>query len=267
MDLELKDKTAIVTGGGSNIGRGIVLRLAKEGANVIIADIDEKQGQKTAGDAGKLGGGGKTIAVKTDATSYDSVKAMVEQVIREFGRVDILVNNLGWDEYKLFIDTTPELWDKIIALNYRANLNMTKTVLPYMMDQKSGRIVNIGSDAGRAGEYREAVYAGTKGAVIAFSKSIAKEIGKYGITVNVVCPGVVVPQMTEVKGELSMWKEGEGMAAVFTPEIQQKAKASYPLRRLGTPEDIADVVAFLVSERAGYITGQTISASGGYTMM
>lgn len=263
MDLGLAKKTAIVTGGGSNIGRGIVLRLAQEGANVAIADIDEKQATKVAAEANALKGGGKTIAVKADATSFESVSATVDKAIREFGQVDILVNNIGYDEMYFFVETKPAFWDKIIALNYKSTLNFTRAVLPLMTPRKSGRIVNIGSDAGRMGEFKEAVYAGAKGAVIAFSKAVAREVARYGITVNIVCPGLVAPK-AETTSDSSMWK-GQ-IATVFTAEAAKNAVSLYPLRRLGTPEDIADAVAFMASDRASFITGQTLSVSGGYTM-
>lgn len=265
MDLGLRGKTVIVTGGGSNIGRGVSLYLAQEGANVVIADIDEKQANKTAADANTLGGGGQTIGVKTDCTSLDSASQTVDQAIGKFGGVHALVNNVGFDELFLFVDTKPEFWDKIITLNYKTTLTMTKAVLPHMIEKKSGHIVNIGSDAGRMGEFKESVYAGCKGAVIAFSKATAREVGKYGININIVCPGVVAPQTADDTGEKSMWKGS--IANVFTPEAQQKAAGAYPLRRLGTPQDIANAVAFLVSDRASYITGQTLSVSGGYTMI
>ncbi|MEW6034013.1 MAG: glucose 1-dehydrogenase [Chloroflexota bacterium] len=265
MDLGLAGKTAIVTGGGSNIGRGIALGLAREGANVVIADIDEKQADKVVNEADALKGGGRTVAIKTDATSFESASSTVNKAISDLGHIDILVNNVGFDELYMFIETKPEFWEKIISINYKSTLNFTRAVLPHMVERKSGRIVSIGSDAGRMGEFRESVYAGTKGAVIAFSKAVAREVGRYGITVNVVCPGVVAPKSPDEAGELSMWKGQAG--SIFTPEVQQKAAAAYPLRRLGTPEDVANAVAFLASNRASYITGQTLSVSGGYTMM
>ncbi|MBI4322548.1 MAG: SDR family oxidoreductase [Chloroflexi bacterium] len=265
MDLGLAGKVAIVTGGASNIGRGIVHRLAQEGASVMIADIDEKQAVKVADEANAFQGGGKSVPFKVDATSYDSVTNVVEQIVNDFARINILVNSVGYDEMYLFVETKPDLWDKLIGRNYRSTLNFTRAVAPHMIEKKAGRIVSIGSDAGRAGEAREAVYAGTKGAVIAFSKSLARETARYGITVNVVCPGVVAPRSAEEVSENSMWR-GQ-ISTVFTPEAQARAVSYYPLRRLGTPQDVADAVAFLVSERASFITGQTLSVSGGYTMM
>lgn len=262
MELGLAGKTVIVTGGGSNIGRAISLAFAKEGSNVVIADIDPAQAQKVADQAKKLGG--KTIVVKTDVTKLDEAEAMVKKTLEEFGKIDVLVNNVGWDDPKPFTDTAPDLWEKIINLNYRSDLTCIKAVLPHMIEQKRGAIVSIGSDAGRVGEFRESVYSGCKAGVIALSKAVAREVGRYGVRLNVVCPGVVVPAAEEI-GEQSMWKGG--VAEMFTPEVQQKAAAGYPLRRLGKAEDVAKAVVFLASDAGDYITGQTLSVSGGYSMM
>jgi NAD(P)-dependent dehydrogenase (short-subunit alcohol dehydrogenase family) len=262
MELGLAGKTVIVTGGASNIGRAITLAFAREGSNVVIADIDDVQGKRVADQANQLGG--KTIVIKTDVTKYPEVESMVKKTIEEFKKIDVLVNNVGWDIPQLFIDTTEDFWDKVISINYRSDLNCIKAVLPYMIEQKSGAIVSIGSDAGRVGEFREAVYSGCKAGVIALSKAVAREVGRYGIRLNVVCPGVVVPSPDEI-GERSMWK-GE-TSKFFTPEVQEKAAKSYALRRLGKADDVAKAVVFLASDAASYITGQTLSVSGGYSMM
>jgi len=263
MDLNLAGKAVIVTGGGSNIGRGIVLAFAREGSNVVIADIDEAQGQRVAKEANALGG--KAIAIKTDVTDVDSVTAMVKRTLEEFWEIDILVNNVGWGADRLFIEKPRAEWEKEVNINFWGVINCTRAVLDHMIERKYGKIISIGSDAGRMGEYREAVYAGTKGGIIAMSKALARELGRYGINVNVVCPGATIPESPEHAGKLSMWK-GE-MAQVFTPEAQEKAAKAYPLRRLGKPEDVANVTVFLASDAASFITGQTISVSGGYTMM
>ena len=263
MDLGLKGKNVIITGGGSNIGRAIVLGFAREGANIVIADIDEKQAAKVA-DKAKEMGAGKAMAVKTDVTDLAAVEATVKKTKDEYGSVDILVNNVGWDIQQLFVETGPDFWDKVVSINYRSVLNCTKAALDPMMEQGKGAIVNIGSDAGRIGEFREAVYGGTKGAVIAFTKAVAREVGKYNIRLNVVCPGVTIPQSEEEYGEDSGWKMS---AAFFTDDIKEKIKKAYPLRRLGTSDDIANAVMFMASDGANFITGQTLSVSGGYSMM
>jgi NAD(P)-dependent dehydrogenase (short-subunit alcohol dehydrogenase family) len=263
VDLGLKGKTVIVTGGASNIGRAICLTFAREGCNVAIADWDEQQAQKVVNECGSLGA--KSIQVKTDVTKLDQVEAMVKRTLDEFKGIDILVNNVGWDQHMLFVESTPDFWDKIIDINYRSMLNCTKVVLPYMIEQRSGAIVSIGSDAGRAGEFRESVYSGTKAAVIALSKAIARENGRYGIRVNVVCPGVT-PGKPEEIGEKSLWAEKEVMDSV-SPDYLDKVAKNLPLRKVGKAQDVANAVAFLASDCADNITGQTISVSGGYTMI
>jgi 2-hydroxycyclohexanecarboxyl-CoA dehydrogenase len=263
--LGLQGKTAIVTGGGSNIGRGIVLAFAEQGANVAIAELDEAQGAKVAGEANARGKG-KVRHITTDVTDWDSVQAMVRQTLDGFGRVDILVNVVGWVRDELFVKKPRQDWEKEIARNFWSDINCTRAVLDHMIERKHGRIISIGSDAARVGQLREAVYSGCKGALISMTKSLARELGRYDITVNVVCPGVVVPASKDVTTSESMWTED--MMKVFgTPEALEKIARGIPLGRLGTPDDIANAVLFLASERAKFITGQTISVDGGYTMI
>jgi NAD(P)-dependent dehydrogenase (short-subunit alcohol dehydrogenase family) len=264
MDLGLAGKTIIVTGGGANIGRAISLAFAREGSNVVIAELDEAQGKKVADEINAMKAGGRCLVVKTDVTKLAEVEGMFKKALDEFGKVDVLVNNVGWDMVQLFTETAPEFWDKVVALNYRSDLNCIKTALPHMIERKNGSIISIGSDAGRVGEFREAVYSGCKAGVIALSKAIAKEVGRYGIRLNVVCPGVTVPSPEEI-GEGSMWKGEAGK--IFTPEVQEKIARNYPLRRLGKGGDVASAVVFLASDAASFITGQTLSVSGGYSMM
>lgn len=262
MDLGLKGKTAIVTGGAASIGRAISITLAAEGVNVVIADMDEKQMERVVGTI--EASGGKAVAAKTDVTKYDEVEALVKKTLDQFTNIDILVNNVGWDRMMPFVDTTPEFWDKIIALNYRAMMNCTRLVLPHMIERKAGAIVSIGSDAGRMGEFREAVYGGCKAAQISLSKSIAREVGRYGIRANVVCPGMTRPESAEEVGDYVGL--GKGLLSIDQERLDLIAK-SYPLRRIGKPQDIANAVTFLASDRTSFITGQVISVSGGYSMM
>ena len=262
--LGLKGKTAIVTGGSSNIGRGITLGFAEQGVNVVIAARDEVQGQKVVKEANALGN--NAMFIRTDVTDWDSVQAMVKQTLEKFGKIDILVNNVGWEPFLFFDDPKHQpLWDKIINVNYKGDLNTIKTVLPHMVEHKYGKIINISSDAARQPEMREAVYAGCKAAVIALSKTLAKEMGRHGININVVCPGLTIPESMEDTSTGSLWSKD--LLSVFTPEAQEKAAKAYPLRRLGKGSDIANAVLFLASDRASYITGQTLSVDGGYTMM
>jgi len=259
--MRFENKVIIVTGGARGIGKAIAAGFAREGGKVIIADILEDEGAGTVKEITREGG--RAFFLKTDVTRKGDVLSTVNRCLEQFGKIDVLVNNVGWDRLVPFKDTDEEFWDKIIARNYRSTLNFTRATAPHMIERKAGRIVNIGSDAGRMGEFKEAVYAGAKGAVIAFSKAVAREVARYGITVNVVCPGLIKPKPEEMSAE-SMWK-GQ-IASILTTEAAQKAASMYPLRRLGTAQDIADAVAFLASDRASFITGQTLSVSGGYTM-
>ncbi|MBI2854778.1 MAG: SDR family oxidoreductase [Chloroflexi bacterium] len=261
MDLGLKGKNVIISGGASNIGYGITLAFAKEGANVAIADIDEEQANRAAEKARSLGV--KAMVVLADATSHDAVAAALKKVLGEFGKVDVLVNNVGWDRIAFFTETNPELWDRLLTINFKTDLNWISAVLPHMSQNGGGAIVNIGSDAGRLGEAREAVYSGCKGAVIAFSKAIAREAGRFNIRVNVVCPSLVAPEKPEEVGAKSAWKEPP-----VPPEVLEKALKAYPLRKGAAPKDIASAVVFLASDTAaGIITGQTLSVDGGYAMV
>jgi 2-hydroxycyclohexanecarboxyl-CoA dehydrogenase len=265
MDLNLGGKSVIVTGGGSNIGRAISLAFAKEGVNLTIADIDETQAQKVAAEA--TGRGAKAVqVVRADVTKWDDVRAMVKRVEERFGGVDVLVNNVGWTRDALFVEKTRDEWEREVQINLWGMINCTRAVLDGMIARKSGAIVSLGSDAGRMGEFREAVYGACKAGVIALSKSLAREVGKHGIRLNVVCPGMTMPESDEDISTNSMWASEENRAW-RTPDMQARIAKVYPLRRTGKPEDIAPVVVFLASEAAGFVTGQTLSVSGGYTMM
>jgi 2-hydroxycyclohexanecarboxyl-CoA dehydrogenase len=263
--LGLEGKTAIITGGGSNIGRGIVLGFAKEKANVVNAEIAEAQGKKVADEANALGGG-KVVFVKTDVTDWDSVQAMTKQTLEQFGKIDILVNVVGWVKDDLFVKKSRDEWEKEIARNFWSDINCIRAVLDHMVERKYGRIISIGSDAGRIGQLREVVYSGCKGGVIAMTRSLAREHGRDGITFNVICPGVTVPESPELVTSESMWQK-ELMSVFGTPEAREKIAKGIPMRRLGTPEDISNAVLFLASDRASFITGQTLSVDGGYAMV
>lgn len=263
MDLGLTGKTVIVTGGGSNIGRSICHNFAKENVKLVIADLDETQGKIVKEEVKKIGS--EVIFVKTDVSNHLQVEDMVKKTIEQFGQVDILVNNVGWNIDELFMEETRKKWEKIVAINFWGPLNCTRAVLDNMIEHKKGVIVSIGSDAGRMGEFREAVYGGCKGGVIAFTKAIAREVGKFGIRLNVVCPGLTIPESEDHIGKESLW--AGDMMKIFTPEAQARAAKAYPLRKLGKPDEIAKTVLFMASDCAGHITGQTLSVSGGYTMM
>ena len=252
---DLTDKVAIVTGGGRGIGRGISHVLAQKGAMVAIADLLMDEAVKTAVEMEKRGG--KAMAIQTDVADLRSVEAMIGKVHEAYGPVDVLVNNAGWDKMIPFAQTTPDLWEKIIAVNYKGVLNCVYAILNDMTSRGRGKIISIGSDAGRVGSSGEAVYSGTKGAVIAFSKTMARELARHKINVNVVCPGPTeTPLVEEMKQESELNRKiFGGMEKII------------PLRRMGKPEDVAYAVAFLASDEAGFITGQVLSVSGGLTMV
>ena len=193
MELGLAGKTVVITGGGSNIGRAIVHAFAREGSNIVIAELDPAQGQRVADEVAAKGAGGRAIAVATDVTDHESVNAMVEAATAEFSRVDVLVNNAGWTIDRLFLEKPREEWEREVQVNLWGAINCIHAVLPGMVEQQGGSIVCLSSDAGRMGEYREAVYSACKAGVIALSKSIARETGRYGLRLNCVCPGLVVP--------------------------------------------------------------------------
>jgi 2-hydroxycyclohexanecarboxyl-CoA dehydrogenase len=264
MNLNLEGKTVIVTGAGSNIGRAIALAFARERSNVVVAEIDEAQGGKTAAEATALGA--TAIVVRTDVTKWESVQAMVRGVEARFGRVDVLVNNVGWTHDALFVEKTRDEWEREIQINLWGMINGTRAVLDGMIARKAGAVVSMGSDAGRMGEFREGVYGACKAGVIALSKSIAREVGKFGIRLNVVCPGMTMPKSDDDVGALSMWTAEENRAW-RTPDMQARIAKAYPLRRVATPDDVTGAVVFLASDAAGFVTGQTLSVSGGYTMM
>jgi len=240
----LSGKTVLVTGGGGAIGRAICARFAEEGAKVLAADRNRQAAETAA----------KTVngkALVFDISDYQSAKAAIKEI-----PIDILVNNAGWDRFQNFADTKPEEWEELIAVNLRGPLNMHHLVLPQMLARGRGRIVNISSDAARVGSSGESVYAACKGGIISFSKTLAREVARKGITVNVVCPG---PTDTPIlRGFLG---EGEAGQKVYDALVR-----AIPMKRVGQPGDIPGIVAFLASDDAAFITGQVISVSGGLTM-
>jgi 2-hydroxycyclohexanecarboxyl-CoA dehydrogenase len=264
MELGLKGKNVIVTGGGSNIGRAIVHAFAAEGANVTIAEVVPAQGEKVVAEVAVMNTGSRAKVIACDVTDTAQVDSMVRQSIAEFGSVDVLVNNVGWTIDRLFLQKPREEWEREVQVNLWGAINCIHAVLPHMIDRQAGAIVSISSDAGRMGEYREAVYSACKAGIIALSKAVARETGRYGLRVNVVCPGLVVPPAEESISPESMWNQ---MRDVFTEEVLERVKRSYVLRRLGKASEVANAVVFLASDAASFITGQTLSVSGGYTMI
>ena len=252
--MKLNGKSALVTGSGRGIGRAIALELAREGCQMAVLDIIAENAEAVKEEVEALGV--KNLALTVDLTRRSEVERAVEEVLGQFGQIDILVNNAGWDKLEPFLESEEQTWDKIIAINFKVILYVCKAVLPHMVARGSGKIINIASDAGRAGSSGEAVYSGTKGAVIAFSKTLAREVARHQITVNAVSPGLTeTPLLQSIRGQSP--KAGKVIEAVTR---------AIPLGRVGTPEDIAGAVAFLASPNADFITGQTLSVSGGLTM-
>ena len=251
-NLRLQGKTAMVTGAGRGIGAAIAEALAAEGAAVAVCDLDAAAAAKTAAGLAERHGV-RAVGVAVDIADSAAVRAAVSRVRSDLGPPDILVNNAGIDVIELFVDSAEETWDKIIAVNLRGTIAVTRAVLDGMIERGSGRIIHIASDAGRVGSSGEAVYSATKGGVIAFGKALAREVAQHGITVNSVCPG---PTDTALLDQV----------AAYSQKLRDGLARAIPLRRVGQPDDIAPAVAFLASDQAAYITGQTLSVSGGLTM-
>jgi NAD(P)-dependent dehydrogenase (short-subunit alcohol dehydrogenase family) len=257
MELGLKGKIAIVTGGGQGIGRIIVHTLAKEGVKSVIADINTEGGGRVAEEVKDFGG--EAVIIETDVSKLEDTEKLSTITLEKFGKIDILIHSAAFFSVKLFMDTPVESWKDIIGVSQMGAFNCCKSVLKPMIEQRSGRIIFIGSDAGRIGDLYQPIYASGKGGIIAFSKSIAQDVGPKGITANVVCPALVETEENK--------KILEQMYGLADQKRAQKLYSAYPMRRLGRPEDIAHLVVFLCSDKAGFITGQTISVNGGYCML
>ncbi|HDH44180.1 MAG TPA: glucose 1-dehydrogenase [Thermococcus sp.] len=250
--MNFKRKVAIVTGGGSGIGRATVLKLAELGAQVAIVDINEESANAVAEEVRKRRG--EAIAIKTDISNYEEVKEMAKKVYEHFGKIDVLINNAAWDKIQLFMDSDPALWYKLIDINLKGPIHVTRAVLEYMIKQGTGgSIVNVISDAAKVGSTGEAVYSATKGGILAFTKSIAREMARYNIRVNGTCPG---PTQTPLFEEV----------ANTMPKVVNAIKKSIPLRRIAAPEEQANAIVWLASDEASYITGQALSVNGGLNM-
>jgi 2-hydroxycyclohexanecarboxyl-CoA dehydrogenase len=237
---------AIVTGGGQGIGRGVALALAAAGTDVAILEVDRARGEAVAAEVRALGR--EALALEVDVRDTAAVEDATRKAAAAFRGLDVLVNNVGWTPNEPFVDSTPETWRRVVDLNFLSALNCTKAALALMIPARHGRIVSIASDAARIGTPREAVYAGAKAAIIGFSKSLAAEVARHGITVNVVSPATVDTPL--LRGMLS------------AEQIERREKAN-PMGRLGQPEDIAAAVVFFASPQAAYITGQVLSVNGG----
>ncbi len=250
----LKDKVAVITGAAGGIGRALVRRFCEEGAQVVGLDLNADGLKELTAELSEFSA---LLNLRTlDITDHAAVAATIHQILTEHGRIDILVNNAGWDIAMPFVETTPEFWDKVIAINLKGPLNLQHAVVPVMVEAGGGKVINIASDAGRVGSSGESVYSACKGGLIAFSKTLARETARKDVRVNVVCPGP-----TDTALLRSFAGEGE-----YGQKVYDGLKRAIPLKRLGQPEDIPGMVAFLASDDANFITGQVISVSGGLTM-
>jgi 2-hydroxycyclohexanecarboxyl-CoA dehydrogenase len=247
--MEMEGRTVIVTGGASGIGRATALLLAREGASVFIGDVDEDGGKATAAEAATAGYEVEFLAL--DLADHVSIEVFAAAVHGRAGRIDGLVNGAGWDRIQPFMENPPEMWDSLIAINLMGAVRLTRAVLPTMIEAQSGKIVNISSDAGRVGSMGETVYAAAKGGLIAFTKSLAREMARHRLNINCVCPGPTDTPLFQ--------RQPERMREALTRAI--------PFRRIAQPEDIAEAVMFFLGPRSDYITGQVLSVSGGLTMV
>jgi 2-hydroxycyclohexanecarboxyl-CoA dehydrogenase len=244
--VDLDGYAAIVTGGGQGIGRGIALALALAGADVAVFDVNAAAAGEVAATIRERGP--RALALEVDVTDLARVEAATAEVASSLGRLDVLVNNAGWTPNESFAESAPETWHRVIAVNYVGVLNCTRAALGVMVARRAGRIISIASDAARVGTPREAVYAGAKAAVMGFSKSLAAEVARHGITVNVVSPATVDTPL---------------LRGMLTPEQIERREKANPMGRLGRPEDVAAAVLFFASPAAGYVTGQVLSVNGG----
>lgn len=253
--LDFSEKSIIVTGGARGIGRAVVQAFAEAGADVVIGDLRLKDADRTATEIGESCCR-RVVAVQTDVTKREDIDKLRDETLRLFGKIDVLVNCAGWDRLLPFLKTTPELWQQVMNINFLGVVHMCHAILPHMVERKQGAIVSISSDTGRVGSFGEALYASSKAAIMAFSKTIAREHARDNIRVNVVSPGLCeTPLIEEMRQD------------EFTAKILGSIVNFIPMKRLGQPEEIAPLVVFLASGAASYITGQVFSINGGLNMV
>ncbi len=247
--MDMSNRIVLVTGGASGIGKAVCMAMADAGATVIVTDINEEGGKTTAAN---IAAGGKSASFqRLDITDDISIEAAIDVVSGQHKRIDALINVAGWDIIQPFMENTPDFWEKVVAVNFMGPVKLTRACLPLLLEGEDSRIVNVSSDAGRVGSMGETVYAGAKGGIIAFSKSLAREMARNQIKVNCVCPGPTDTPLFAGQPE----------------KMQEALIRAIPLRRVAQPSEIADAVLFFASPRSNYVTGQVLSVSGGLTMV
>jgi 2-hydroxycyclohexanecarboxyl-CoA dehydrogenase len=245
--MKLEDKTALVTGGASGIGKATVMELARCGATVICADVNAEKGAELEREAAATNFAVESAAV--DLSDRDAARRCITDVLKRHPRIDILVNAAGWNDIQSFMDNSPDYMDRVIAVNLGGMLHLTQAVLPAMIAAGKGKIVNVSSDAGRVGSTGETTYAAAKGGVIAFTKSLAREVARHSINVNCICPGPTDTPMLQSRPD----------------KLKEAFLRAIPFHRFAKPQEVADAILFFASPRSDYITGQVLSVSGGLT--
>lgn len=256
---DFQNKVAIVTGAGRGIGKGIALRLAKEGCNVAVSDIDFNTAKETASEIEKIGR--KSLAIKTDVTRKNEVDEMIDKTHKEFNTIDILINNAGITLPGFITDLTENDWDKTFNINVKSMFFTSQAVAPIMMKQKSGKIINMSSKSGKTGGLWLTAYCASKFAVIGFTQSLALDLASYGINVNAICPGIIFTPQWEY-----LTKKYAQKLKMSEEKVRSYYVGKIPLGRDGTAEDVANIVVFLCSNEANYMTGQAINITGGQEM-
>jgi 2-hydroxycyclohexanecarboxyl-CoA dehydrogenase len=247
--MKFNGKSVVVTGAASGIGYATCKAFAEAGASVILTDVNVAAGDKAA--AGLSAAGHKVTFIRLDVTDRNSADALAAKIKAEGGKLDILVNAAGWDIIQPFMENTPEYWAKIVALNFMGPVQVTRALLPLLMDSGDGRIVNVSSDAGRVGSFGETVYAGAKGGIIAFTKSLAREMVRKKVRVNCICPGPTDTPLFDAQSD----------------KMKEALVNAIPMKRLAKASEIADGILFFASDRSSFCTGQVLSVSGGLTMV